>query len=102
MRVAALTGQDIFDIQELPIPILKNGEVLIRVKACAIGGTDLRVFRYGNPKIELPAVTGHEIVGVVEKTESDVSANSEGVAVGIPICWQRFDCRRRSYCCNAG
>jgi len=102
MRAAALTGQEIFDIQELPIPILKNGEVLVQVKACATRGTDLRIFCYGNPKIELPAVMGHEIVGVVEKTQSDGSANSEGVAVGIPICWQHFDCWRRSYCCNAG
>ena len=107
MRAAVLTGPEIFNITELPIPRLKNGEVLIRVRACAICGTDLRIFRYGHPKIELPAVIGHEIVGVVEKTESDGSTSSGGVAVGTQVmvtpgipCGSCDNCLRGRFCTN--
>lgn len=85
MRAAVLTGPETFTIQELPVPRLKNGEVLIRVRACAICGTDLRIFRYGHPKIKLPAVIGHEIVGVVEGTESGGVTGTPSLAVGTQV-----------------
>ena len=67
MRAAVLIAPETFEIRELPRPQPGSDEVLIRVTACAVCGTDLRIFRHGHARVQLPAVIGHEIVGVVEE-----------------------------------
>ena len=102
MKAAVLTGAEVFTIQELPDPKLIEGEVLIRVKACAVCGTDLRIYRYGHPKIKYPALIGHEIVGIVEKRADRGSTPvPEGswvmVTPGIP-CGTCDNCLRGRFC----
>ena len=41
----------------------------VKVAACAICGTDLRIYRHGHSKVRFPAVIGHEIVGRIEAAE---------------------------------
>lgn len=49
---------------------LQDGEVRIKVISCAICGSDIRIYNYGNSRIKLPKVIGHEVVGeIVEITE---------------------------------
>ena len=43
-----------------------RGELLVRVEACAICGTDIKSFHKGNPRILPPQTMGHEFVGTVE------------------------------------
>jgi len=45
----------------------------VRVRACAVCGSDVRIFRHGNPRVTPPAIIGHEIAG-------EVVAAGEGVA----------------------
>ena len=66
MKAAVLVAPGKLEIREIPKPQIHSNEILIRVKACAICGTDLRIYHHGHRKIELPAVIGHEIVGQVE------------------------------------
>jgi len=107
MKAAVLTGPETFEIQELPAPKLKTGEVLVRVKACAICGTDLRIYRYGHSRIQYPAVIGHEVVGIVEKRGRGVSNRVETVpegtwvmlTPGIP-CGTCDNCLRGRFCTN--
>jgi L-iditol 2-dehydrogenase len=75
--------------------------------ACGICGTDLRIYRYGHRKIQLPAVIGHEIVGQVEEVGAGIPAEeidySQGTLVmvtpGIP-CGRCDNCLRGLFCTN--
>ena len=40
--------------------------VLLRVKACAVCGYDVRVYRNGHQKVTPPVILGHEICGQIE------------------------------------
>ena len=52
-------------IEEIPEPEIGPDEVLVRVMACGIDGTDLKLLRRGHPKFPFPSPLGHEFAGVV-------------------------------------
>lgn len=54
-------------VEDVPKPECGTGELLIRVDACAVCGTDLKSYKVGNPRIQAPMVMGHEFTGVVEQ-----------------------------------
>lgn len=107
MKAAVLTAPGYFEIQDIPRPGIEAQEVLVRVRACGICGTDLRIFRHGHRKIELPAIIGHEIVARVEEVGSGVPAGELDygpgtlvmVTPGIP-CGRCSNCLRGLFCTN--
>ena len=52
---------------ELPVPKPAAGQLLIRVRACAVCRTDLHVVDGELTQPKLPLIPGHEIVGTVEE-----------------------------------
>jgi L-iditol 2-dehydrogenase len=107
MKAAVLVAPGQFEIREIPKPQIKPEEILIRVRACGICGTDLRIYRHGHGKIELPAVIGHEIVGQVEEVGAGIHAEEVDygpgtmvmVTPGIP-CGRCSNCLRGLFCTN--
>jgi L-iditol 2-dehydrogenase len=79
MKAAILEKPGHFEIKEISKPRIGRGEVLIRVKACAICGTDLRIFR-GQKKVDVPIV-GHEIAGIIE----EIGEGVEGLLIGDKV-----------------
>ncbi|MEM7281124.1 MAG: zinc-binding dehydrogenase [Pseudomonadota bacterium] len=71
-------------IEELDIGDPKQGEVKVRVKACAICHSDI-MFMDGHWGGDLPAVFGHEAAGVVEEVGRDVNGFSAGDRVVITL-----------------
>jgi propanol-preferring alcohol dehydrogenase len=69
---------------ELPAPLAGAGEVLLRVRACAVCRTDLHVVDGELPDPKLPLVPGHEIVGTVVETGAAVDRFRIGDRVGVP------------------
>ncbi|HQE25753.1 MAG TPA: alcohol dehydrogenase catalytic domain-containing protein, partial [Candidatus Atribacteria bacterium] len=65
MKAAVLEDIDHLVIREVEDYEVGEGEVLIRVKACAICGSDIRIMHHGNPRVKFPHIIGHEIAGVV-------------------------------------
>ncbi|HSH14673.1 MAG TPA: alcohol dehydrogenase catalytic domain-containing protein, partial [Verrucomicrobiae bacterium] len=53
-------------LEELPVPKIAAGELLVRVGACGICGTDIKKIQHGF--IAPPQVLGHEIAGTVVAT----------------------------------
>jgi len=95
MKAAILMGKEHFEIREVDVPPLKNGEVLVKVKACAVCGTDRRIFR-GQKRVDVP-ITGHEISGVVEEVGEGVKGVSKGDKVVIETvvgCGECDACKR--------
>ena len=81
MKAAILAGKQRFELREVEKPECDPGEVLVRVKACAICGTDLRIFR-GQKGVDVP-ITGHEISGEIEEIGEGVHGLSVGDKVAI-------------------
>jgi S-(hydroxymethyl)glutathione dehydrogenase/alcohol dehydrogenase len=76
MRAAVLSAPGVpVELEEVPVPAPKAGEVLIRVEACGVCHTDLHVMK-GDVAFPTPAVLGHEVAGEV------VEARGGGLAVG--------------------
>ena len=81
---------------DLPVPTPGPGQVLIRVRACAVCRTDLHVVDGELTKPKLPLIPGHEIVGIVERSGEGVQRFKSGDRVGVP--WLGWTCGGCTYC----
>jgi len=89
-------GERPLELVELPDPRPAAGEILVRVRACAICRTDLHVIEGDLPEHKMPIVPGHQVVGVVESAGSDCRRFAAGDRVGIA--WLRWTCGECRYC----
>ncbi len=99
MTAAVLYGKRDVRIEQIPIPRIGPGEVLVRIKAALTCGTDLKVYRQGfhARMIVPPAVFGHELAGVVEAVGDGVESFSPGmrvVSANSGPCNKCFFCER--------
>ena len=85
-------------LAELPAPEPGPGELLLRVKACAVCRTDLHVVDGELTKPKLPLVPGHEIVGEVLACGPGAMRFATGTRVGVP--WLGATCGRCSFCAS--
>jgi (R,R)-butanediol dehydrogenase / meso-butanediol dehydrogenase / diacetyl reductase len=86
MRAVELTGDRTLRLTNRPVPQPLPGDVVVRVEAAGICGSDVRVRRYGS----LPAgtVLGHELVGRVSGTGAEVTGFAAGDrVVVVPLAW---------------
>ncbi len=83
-------------LEEMPIPVPKAGEILLKVHACGVCRTDLHVIDGELENPLLPLIPGHEIVGVVEAMGTDAGCFSIGQRVGVP--WLGKTCGHCRYC----
>jgi propanol-preferring alcohol dehydrogenase len=81
---------------ELPPPEAGAGQVLIRVRACAVCRTDLHIVDGELNEPKLPLIPGHEIIGVVEKMGIGVNRFKLGDRVGVP--WLGWTCDVCEFC----
>lgn len=107
MKAAYLVGPEKFEVRDVKKPGTRNDQVLVKVRACAICGTDLRIYEFGHAKVRYPAIIGHEICGVIEevgsKIRQEIKPITEGsrvmVTPGIP-CMKCENCYRGMFCPN--
>ena len=85
MQAARLYAKEDLRIEEVPVPAPGAGEVLLKVKASAVCGTDIRMFRNGAKAATpgSPLVLGHEVSGVVESVGPGVSGYAPGMPVAV-------------------
>jgi propanol-preferring alcohol dehydrogenase len=83
-------------LADIPIPIPKPEQVLLRVRACGVCRTDLHVVDGELTHPKLPLVLGHQIVGIVEKIGEKVTKFRKGDHVGVP--WLGATCNCCRYC----
>jgi alcohol dehydrogenase, propanol-preferring len=82
--------------KELPVPMPKPDQVLIKVHACGVCRTDLHVVDGELPDPQLPIIPGHEIVGSVVLAGENVDSFRLGDRIGIP--WLGYTCGSCLYC----
>lgn len=100
MTAAVLYGCEDLKVVKVPIPPLADDEVLVRVKVALTCGTDLKVWKQGYHArmIVPPAIFGHELAGVVERSgpevESEFRPGMRVVPANSAPCNQCLFCRR--------
>ncbi|UVL16373.1 zinc-dependent alcohol dehydrogenase family protein [Pseudomonas atacamensis] len=79
MILKSFGGPDSFELSDVPKPVPQAGQVLVRVHATSINPLDYQVRRGDYPDlVPLPAITGHDVSGVVEAVGPGVSAFAPG------------------------
>ena len=68
---------------DVPDPLPGEGEVLVRVHACAVCRTDLHVIEGELPPRKSPVIPGHQVVGTVERLGKNAGRFAIGTRVGI-------------------
>lgn len=92
MRLATYYSNDDLRIEEVPRPKIGPGELLIRVQACGICGTDvLQWYR----RDRVPLVLGHEISGEIEEVGIGLTQYKQGQRVSAS---HHLPCGKCSYC----
>ena len=85
-------------MMEIPIPIPRKNEILIRVSACGVCHTELDEIEGRLQPYQLPIILGHQIVGRVEQIGDEVSKFKIGERVGIG--WIYSSCQKCNFCAN--
>lgn len=83
MKAAVLESLENLVVKDVPAPEVGDDEVLVKVAACAVCGSDIRMFHHGNPRLTPPAIMGHEAAGVVERVGRHVTKFKPGDRVAL-------------------
>jgi L-iditol 2-dehydrogenase len=83
MKAVLLYGMKDLRIEDVELPKLEAGEVLVKVKAATTCGTDLKIFQRGYVEgvIKLPTIFGHEWAGDVVEVSSGLDWPQKGMRV---------------------
>ncbi len=82
MKACVLHAIGDLRVEEAPRPVPRDDEVLVRVAACGVCGSDIpRVFTKGT--YHFPTIPGHEFAGVVEEAGEGVEADIVGKRVAV-------------------
>src|SRR6516225_5946782 len=98
MRAGVYRDKGVVRVEEVPVPEVGAGEVLIKVAACGICGTDIKkIFqRY----VEPPQILGHELAGTVAAAGPGVTKFKPGdrvMSFHHTPCGTCFFCEKRSF-----
>ncbi|KAK2801599.1 hypothetical protein FQN50_007660 [Emmonsiellopsis sp. PD_5] len=96
MKALQYSKPEEFKLVNIPVPTLRENDILVKVKACGVCGTDLHIHE-GEFLAKFPLVPGHETVGVVAALGPKVNGFSIGdrvVADNSELCGECFYCRR--------
>ncbi len=98
MRAAVYRGVNDVRVETVPVPQIGPGEVLIRVAACGVCGTDLKKIHTGSHSA--PRIFGHETAGTI----AAVGEGVQGFAVGDRVmvfhhipCGKCYYCRKKTF-----
>jgi (R,R)-butanediol dehydrogenase/meso-butanediol dehydrogenase/diacetyl reductase len=86
------------EVVELPDPVAGTGELVVRVKACGICGSDLHAATSAKAKLPAGTIMGHELAGVVDQIGADVT----GFEVGDPVVVMSYLACGECASCRAG
>ena len=86
MKAAQLVAPGKFEVRDVAVPEPAAGEVLVRVAAAGICGSDVHIVHAAESLFPLPLTLGHETAGFVEKLGAGVKGLQRGQALGTWLC----------------
>lgn len=96
MKALYYPAHDELLVTERPVPGCAPNEVLVKVSACGICGSELETFKTRSPRRVPPLIMGHEFCGVIEEVGSAVSNWAKGawvVSNSVVSCGACESCR---------
>ncbi len=87
-------------LTELPKPELTDGEILVKVEAALTGGTDVKTYLRGHPRIikTIPSAFGYEFSGVVSESLSEsFKVGDRVVSANTAPCYECFFCKKKEF-----
>lgn len=99
MRAAVYQEPSRLTIEDVPVPEVGPKDVLVRVGAVGICGSDLHSYKIG-AYVEPGQIMGHEWMGVVAKVGDEVEDLAEGERVTgfeLGVCGECYWCQRKQY-----
>jgi threonine dehydrogenase-like Zn-dependent dehydrogenase len=101
MKALTYHGAKDVRVETVPDPrLVEPDDIVLRVTATAICGSDLHIYRGKIPMMESGDILGHEFMGVVEETGAAVTRVRKGDRVVVPFtisCGQCFFCNRKLF-----
>jgi L-iditol 2-dehydrogenase len=87
MKAAVYLDKDKMELREVPTPKADDDSVLVKVRSCAVCGSDIRIFHHGNSRVKPPQILGHEAAGEVVEVGARVTKFKKGdrVAIGADV-----------------
>jgi L-iditol 2-dehydrogenase len=99
MQAAVYRGINDIRVEEVPVPAIGPGEVLVRIHSCGICGTDLKKIHSGSHAA--PRIFGHEMAGVIAAVGDKVTDWKVGDRVmafhHVPCGKGCYYCRKKTY-----
>ena len=93
-------GQGYFEVKNIPVPIVGDTEILVKMKSACVCGSDVMLYEWryqGRFPVEPPIVLGHEGAGVIEAVGKSVKSLNKGdrvVVESIIGCGSCYYCQR--------
>jgi L-iditol 2-dehydrogenase len=81
MKAALMRSPGVLDVDEVDDPVLPKGGVLLKVRACAVCGTDIKMLEAGHRDLTYPRIPGHEVTAEVLDTDSSIVRKGDRVQV---------------------
>ncbi|MDO4269499.1 MAG: galactitol-1-phosphate 5-dehydrogenase [Eubacteriales bacterium] len=97
MKALVVTENSKAEIRDVPVPEIGADDVLVRVKACAICGSDVHGYDGSSGRRRPPVIMGHEAAGVIERTGGNVTDYAPGDRVtfdSTEYCGTCYYCRK--------
>src|SRR2546428_692618 len=85
MRAAIIDAPAKIRVASIPDPTPRPGELLIRVEACGICGTDLHIVDGDSPLARYPVIAGHEFAGEVVALGRDIAQSNGNGGANITV-----------------
>lgn len=92
-------GPEVLKIENVPIPTPRNGEVLIRVKACGLNRSELFTRQGHSPDVKFPRILGIEAAGLVENAPGNQFRKGDKVMTAMGGLGRKFDGGYAEYTC---
>jgi L-iditol 2-dehydrogenase len=78
MKALVMTAYKTFEVQDMPAPAVGPRDVLVRVKACGICGSDVHGMDGSTGRRRPPIIMGHEAAGLIEAVGAEVTGYRVG------------------------
>jgi len=100
MRQAVMTMPGTIEFRQVPKPVPRDDEVLVRVRRIGVCGSDIHVYHGKHPYTTYPVVQGHEVAGTVDSMGAGVrefAAGDRVVFMPQVTCGVCYPCRQGMY-----
>jgi threonine dehydrogenase-like Zn-dependent dehydrogenase len=95
MKAILMHGPGAVEVSDVPEPVRKPGEALLRVRYVGLCGTDLNSYRGRNPLVCYPRIPGHEIAATIAEIDegNELSVGTDVTLSPYTSCGRCAACR---------